>query len=79
MPDGGGESEDALQDASAHARRFSCAVTFEVELGFERLVDRFDDLAERSQESLQRSWLLGLERRSNEGDPGSVELFLEGC
>ena len=52
MPDGGGEGQDSLEDACADAGWFASAVAFEVELGFERLVDRFDDLAERSQELL---------------------------
>ena len=35
VPDGGGEGEDALQDAGADALGFASAVAFEVELGFE--------------------------------------------
>ena len=46
VPDRGGEGEEALADAGGDAVRFSCAVAFEVELGFEGLVDGFDDLAE---------------------------------
>ena len=40
--------EESLQDSSAHARGFAAAVAFEIELGLEGLVDRFDDLAEWS-------------------------------
>jgi hypothetical protein len=43
----GGRREDALQDAGEHAIRDVPAVTFEVELSFERVVDRLDDLARR--------------------------------
>jgi hypothetical protein len=43
-PDGGCQDEDALQDADDHARGGAPAVAFEVELGFEGLVDRLDDL-----------------------------------
>ena len=39
VPDRGGEREEALQDAGAHAGGLSCAVAFEIELGFEGLVD----------------------------------------
>ena len=44
MPDGGGEGEDALQDASGDPGDGAAAVAFEVELGLEGAVDRFDDL-----------------------------------
>ena len=46
VPDGGGEGEDALQDPGGDTVEFPAAVAFEVELGFEGLVDGFDDLAE---------------------------------
>lgn len=39
VPDGCGEGEEALEDAGADAGWFSSAVAFEVELGFEGLVD----------------------------------------
>ena len=52
VPDGGGEREDALQDAGADAGGFAAAVAFEVELGLECLVDGFDDLAEGFEELL---------------------------
>lgn len=46
VPDGGGEGEESLADAGGDALGFPAAVAFEVELGFEGLVDRFDDLTE---------------------------------
>jgi hypothetical protein len=48
VPDGGGEREEALKDACAHAGLGASAVAFEVELGFEGLVDGLDDLSERA-------------------------------
>ena len=45
-PYGGGEGEDALEDGGGDALGFSPAVAFEIELGFEGLVDRLDDLPE---------------------------------
>jgi hypothetical protein len=47
VPDGGGEGEDALQDADDHAAGSVTAVSFQVKLSFEGVVDRFDDLAQR--------------------------------
>jgi len=42
VPDGGGEREDALQDAGADAGTGAAAVAFEIELSLERLVHRLD-------------------------------------
>jgi len=39
VPDGGGEREEALQDAGADSGGFAAAVAFEVELRFQCLVD----------------------------------------
>jgi hypothetical protein len=46
VPDGGGEGEESLADAGGDALGFAAAVAFEIELGFEGLVDGFDDLSE---------------------------------
>ena len=46
MPDRGGQGEDALQDPDHHAAGGAAAMLFEVELAFEGVVDRFDDLAQ---------------------------------
>jgi hypothetical protein len=50
VPDGGSQGGDALQDPGEHAGRGVPAVTFQVKLAFERVVDRFDDLAQRPEE-----------------------------
>jgi hypothetical protein len=47
VPDGGGQGEDALQDAGQHAGGVVPAVAFEVELALEGVVDGLDDLAQR--------------------------------
>jgi len=44
VPDGSGQGEDALQDAGKDSGRGVPAVTLEVELTFEGVVDRLDDL-----------------------------------
>jgi len=51
VPDGGCEREESLQDAGAYAGGFAAAVSFEIELGFQGLVDRLDDLTEWFEES----------------------------
>ena len=58
VPDGGGQGQDALQDADDDALRGVPAVSFEVELAFECLVDRLDDLAQRLEQA--RAGVLGL-------------------
>src|SRR5690625_4691423 len=50
MPDGSGQSEDSLRDAGAHSLGCAPAMAFEIELGLEGLVDRLDDLAQRTEE-----------------------------
>jgi hypothetical protein len=47
VPDHGGQREDPLEDADGHPLAGAPAVAFRVQLAFERLVDRFDDLAQR--------------------------------
>ena len=39
VPDGGGQGEDALQDADGDSGGGAAAVVFEAELVFERVVD----------------------------------------
>jgi hypothetical protein len=73
VPDAGGEGEEALEDSGPDAVGGTAAVAFEVELGFEGLVDRLDDLAERLEESLQGSGLFAFEGRADEGDAGVGE------
>jgi hypothetical protein len=47
VPDGGGEGEQALRYAGGHAEQAAAAVQFQVELAFEGVVARFDELADR--------------------------------
>ena len=58
MPDRCGQGEDALRDAGTDAGHGLRAVTFEVELALEGVVDRFDDLAQWLEEPLSGSGLL---------------------
>ena len=46
VPDRCGEGEQELEHTSHHATRGSASMTFEVELGLERGIDRFDELAQ---------------------------------
>ena len=62
MPYGGGEGEESLQDAGADAGAGLAAVAFEIELGFEGLVDGLDDLAECFESLAAWSGFLGFER-----------------
>ena len=55
VPDHGGEGEDALRDPGADAGEGSAAVVFEVELAFEGVVDRLDDLAQGFEEAFAGS------------------------
>jgi hypothetical protein len=48
VPDGGGQGEDALQDACGHPGGCASAVSFEIELVFEGVVDRLDVLPYRA-------------------------------
>ena len=50
MPDRGGQGQDALQDADDYPGGGGPAVSFQVELSFEGVVDSLDDLAQRLEE-----------------------------
>src|SRR3954453_10252144 len=52
VPDDGGEREQALGDAGGHAGQAAAAVQFQVQLAFEGVVDRLDELADRFQQRL---------------------------
>jgi hypothetical protein len=73
VPDGSGKCEEALEDAGADASWFAAAVAFEIELGFQCLVDRLDDLTERLQESLSGPFGFFAEGRSDQGDTARVK------
>src|SRR3954453_14580790 len=51
VPDGGGKCEDALKYSCGDSVAGPAAVALEVELAFEGVVDRLDDLAERFEEA----------------------------
>lgn len=77
MPDGGGESEDPLRDADADAGDGASAVAFEVELAFEGVVDRLDDLPQRLEELFTASGALALAGWSQQVDPARGQVRLE--
>ena len=53
VPDDGGEGEYPLEDTCHNTRFGASAVTFEIQLALEGLEDRFDDLAEGSEERMR--------------------------
>lgn len=59
---------DALQDPHDDARGSVAAVAFEVELAFERVVDRFDDLAQWFEEPAAWAVRLALAGRAEQAD-----------
>ena len=77
MPDGGGEGEDALQDADDDAGWCVPAVAFEVELAFEGVVDGLDDLAQRPEELCPVPCGLALAGRAQQPQPGCGQGRLE--
>ena len=66
-----------MQDSRCDAGACAPAVTFEAELGFEGLVDGFDDLAQRPQEPPAGPWGLCFCGAADEGDARVVELLLD--
>src|SRR5216684_8741362 len=77
VPDGGGEGEDALQDADGDAVDGAAAVLLEVELAFEGVVDGLDDLAERLEVLPAGGLGLALAGGPEQDHPGAGELVLE--
>ena len=73
VPDRGGQREDALQDADEHASRGVPAVSFQVELTLEGLVDRLDGLAQGLDQARAGSVGLALTGRAQQPDPGLVQ------
>ena len=70
VPDGGGEREDASGDAGGDSGDGAATVVFEVELSFEGVVDRLDDLAQRFEEALPGSRRFPFAGRTQQGDAG---------
>src|SRR5271170_6657926 len=77
VPDGRGQGEQALEDASHYATWGSASVTFEVELGLERGVDRFDELAQGLEEWARRPATIVLVGGSDELDAVASQEGLE--
>ncbi|MGY2744498.1 hypothetical protein ACVWZ8_001615 [Arthrobacter sp. UYCu723] len=50
VPDRGGHGQQALNDPDRDARKGASEVMFEVQLDFEGIVDRFDDLPQGFEE-----------------------------
>jgi dipeptidyl aminopeptidase/acylaminoacyl peptidase len=78
VPDGGGQGEDALQDADYHAAGGVAAVLFQVELAFEGVVNGFDDLAQWLEELGACPGGLALAGGPQEFYPGAGHGGLEG-
>lgn len=79
MPDRGSQGQDALGDADTDAVGGTRGVTFEVELVFEGVEDRLDDLAQRLEELLARPRdLVALAVGPDQVDAARGELGLEG-
>src|ERR1017187_7380588 len=78
VPDGGGQCEDALQDADYHAFCGVAAVLLEVELAFEGVVDRLDDLAQRLEEPGACPFGVAFAGGPQERDPRARPGRLEG-
>jgi hypothetical protein len=79
VPDRRGEREEALGDAGDDACGGAAAAPFQVELAFEGLVHRLDDLVQRPQEPAAGPGLVARAGRADQGDPGICELMLEGA
>src|SRR5437868_6205323 len=77
VPDRRGEGEQALGDPGADAGDGAAAVAFQVELAFQGVVDRFDDLAQRFEEAFAGSGRFAPAGGPEQGDPGLVEFGFE--
>src|SRR6266487_4387028 len=73
VPDRGGQGEDTLQDPDGNAGHGASAVLFEVELTFEGLIDRFDALPYRAEQTTTRPCRFAAVRGSHDGDIPVVE------
>jgi hypothetical protein len=74
VPDRGGQCEDALQDADDDSGRGAAAVSFQVELPFESLVDRLDRLAQWLEQSGSRPLGLACAGSAQQFDPARVQV-----
>jgi hypothetical protein len=77
VPDGGGEGEDALQDADGDAVDGAASVPLQIELAFESVVDGLDDLAQWLEVVAAGGFGLAFAGRAEQDEPGPGELVLE--
>ncbi len=77
VPDRCGEGEQELEHTSHHATRGSASMTFEVELGLERGIDRFDELAQGLEEWARHAAFVPLVGGPNELDAVAGQEGLE--
>src|ERR1035437_4490730 len=77
VPDGSGQSEQSLQYPGHHTLGGVTSVSFQVELAFEGLVARLDELTERLQDPCSGPLCLALLRRTDELCPLGGEEALE--
>src|SRR5882762_5108430 len=77
VPDGRGESGEALEDPGEDALIGSPTMAFQVELALQGVVHRFDELAQRLQEWAVGTGLLVGAGRTDEDDALAVEERLE--
>jgi hypothetical protein len=77
VPDRSGHREDALGDPDSDALEGPAAVSFQVELAFEGVVDRFDELADLLEHRLAVAGLLPLAGRPQQLDALLGEVLLE--
>jgi hypothetical protein len=77
VPDGRGEGEDPVQEAGEDAVFGTSAVSFQVKLGLEGLVDGLDDLAQRLEQFLSRPGSLALADRPEQHQATVRDCLLE--
>src|SRR3954470_23177885 len=77
VPDGGGEGEQSLRDTSGHACQAAPAVQFQVELAFEGVVDRLDQLPDRRQQSLAGTGRAVAQRGAQQVRAAGVQIVVQ--
>ena len=78
MPERCRERQEALGNPGANPGHGASAVALEVELGFEGVVDRLDDLAQGFEEPCPGTGRFAGLCRAQQGDPGAGEFGLQG-
>ena len=77
MPDGGGQGEQPLRDAGGDPGQAAAAVQLEIELAFECVVDRLDELADRGQQRLAGTGRAVAVGRAEQFDAAVVQVVVE--